>query len=105
MYTPLISMLLLAGSNTLRTRLLPREFAKINEMQRDELSNEVNLSLCFDGWSGRSGNSLYACTVVTSSGKTYLWWLKDLSGIKHTADNLRGAHESNFMYQYKYLLI
>lgn len=76
---------------TLGTAILVDLYTACLADLRKLIDAEQFLTLSMDGWTDRSGRSLYAITVTMGSDRrTFLLHTVDLSAMSHTGQNLSG---------------
>ncbi|GBB84292.1 hypothetical protein RclHR1_09910008 [Rhizophagus clarus] len=73
--------------------MLSHAVVRIEDQVNSILGKATNLTLGLDGWTNPSGHSIYNFIIMTHDRREFLYRLRDLSIIKHTAQNLASEIE------------
>lgn len=77
-------------STTLSDSLIPKEAARVRQMQYDLLSKETNIALSFDGNSIRKPQSVYTIHATTALRRTFFLEGIEASDVSHTGEWITG---------------
>lgn len=82
-------LLFLAGRFKLQDLLLA-EFASIKKAIVLKISKSKIITMCLDGWTSISNQSLYACNLIFEDSTCVLWDVVDFSGVIHSGTVIAG---------------
>ncbi|CAJ0837403.1 15960_t:CDS:2, partial [Entrophospora sp. SA101] len=91
--------LLLSGRKTLSNRILTNETTKLNSIRDQKLSSdEIGVTLAFDGWKNVLNQNLFGSLFITSLGEVLIWKALDTS-FSDSAPAFAGArHQLRLQY-------
>jgi hypothetical protein len=86
-----------AGRDTVRNVLLPREVAVVDKEIKDKLEQSENITMGVDGWTSTSNASVYASTATFPDRSYAVVDVEDVSAESHTAAYLTGrvSHDAD----------